>query len=221
MCFSTSASFGASAILAVAGIVSLKKAEKPSQLLFALVPVIFSIQQFTEGFVWIALNNHYEDWKNIPIYSFLFIAQVLWPLWVPLSVLLIEENEDHKKVLMLFVCFGAALALYLAYCLLFYKIDAVITPYHIHYELYFPKEYNSVVGVIYFMTTIIPPFISTQKKMTLLGVFNFLSFIITEIFFDDYLVSVWYFFSALISWQVFLVMKNMNQPHAGKLRTSL
>ena len=210
MCFSASASFSASAILAVAGMISLKKVEKPSQLPFAFVPVLFSLQQFTEGLVWIALKDH-EHWKNIPIYLFLFIAQVLWPFWVPLSVWLIEENEHRKKELQVFLFSGSILSLYLGFCLFFYKADAIITPYHIHYELYFPQNITTLVGIIYFLSTIIAPFLSTHKRMKFLGTFNLLSFIVSEIFFKDYLVSVWCFFSALISWEVYLVMKNMKK----------
>ncbi len=219
MCFSASASFGASAILAVAGIASLKKVERPSQLFLALVPVIFSLQQFSEGWVWVALN-HQKDWQEIPIYFFLFVAQVIWPLLVPLSVFLIEKNEGHKKALAVFLTFGASLAIYLCWCLFFYKADAIRTPYHIHYELYFPQKFNAVVGAIYFLATIVPPFLSTHKKLYLIGGFNLLSFMITALFFDDYLVSVWCFFSALISWQVYLVVKDLNETHNQEYKTA-
>lgn len=57
MCFSSIASFAASGILVVVGIASIKKVEYPSQLMFAGIPILFSGQQFTEGFVWLALND--------------------------------------------------------------------------------------------------------------------------------------------------------------------
>jgi hypothetical protein len=220
MCFSAGASFGAGVLLAGASIASLKKVEKPSQLMFAFVPIIFSIQQLTEGLVWVALNHH-SSWKNIPAYIFLFIAQLVWPIWVPLSVLLLEKNENHKKALITFLFLGFSLALYLGYCLLFYKVDAHIIPYHIHYDLYFPQKYNSIVGGVYFLATIIPPFLSTQRRMAILGSFNLLSFIITELFFDDYLISVWCFFSALISWRVFLVMRDLQEDYHRELNTAV
>lgn len=202
MCFSAGTSFGASIILAAVGVASIKKAEKPSQLFFASIPLVFSFQQFTEGLVWIALNNSHTNWEQIPINIFLFIAQVLWPVWIPLSILLIEQEEGHKKALSVFLGFGSILALYLFGCLFFYKVDAYVFAYHIHYELYFPQKYNTPVGTVYFLATIVPPFLSTQKRMVMLGTFNFISFAISSLFYEDHIISVWCFFAALMGWLV-------------------
>ena len=57
MCFSATASFGASTILMGAGIVTLKMVKDPKQIMFASIPILFSIQQFTEGFVWLTYHN--------------------------------------------------------------------------------------------------------------------------------------------------------------------
>ncbi|MEO8086787.1 MAG: DUF6629 family protein [Bacteroidota bacterium] len=212
MCFSATASFGASSILAVAGIASLKKAENKSQILFASIPIIFSIQQFTEGFVWLSLtHSDYNHWQNILINIFLSLAQVVWPIWVPLSILLLEKNTKRRKAMKIFLSLGILLAAFLAHRLLFYHATAEITPYHIHYALDFPYEqYTIILSIFYFLTTIVPPFLSDAKRMTSLGLLNLTSFIITIVFFENYVVSVWCFFSALISWEVFLVMKNLN-----------
>jgi len=215
MCFSTTASFGASAILAVAGFISVKKVVKREQIMFASIPIIFSIQQFTEGFVWIALKDpHYSDWHSIPVIIFLVVAQIVWPVWVPLSILLIEKNEKRKKVLKLLVVLGSLLALFLAYRILYSSVSAAITPYHIQYEIDFPyRQYFAIIFSAYFLTTIVSPFISSGKRMISLGLLNLTSLIITMIFFEDYIISVWCFFSALISWNVILVMKDLEVKH--------
>ena len=57
MCFSASASFGASALLGVIGTVAVVKAKTTSQRLFAVIPFIFSIQQLTEGLLWVAIKQ--------------------------------------------------------------------------------------------------------------------------------------------------------------------
>ncbi len=49
--------------------------------------------------------------------------------------------------------------------------------------------------------------------MISLGLLNLTSLIITMIFFEDYIISVWCFFSALISWNVILVMKDLEVKH--------
>jgi hypothetical protein len=210
MCFSTSASFGASAILAIAGIASIKKVQAPSQLMFASIPIIFSIQQFTEGFVWLALiNGTHKDLQRIPIYIFVVFAQVIWPVWVPLSILLIEKNGNRRKVFSLLVGVGLIISLYHIYCLASYHISATVSPYHINYELDFPLRHFAILGSFYLLTIIMPPFISSVKRMSLIGILLFTSFLISKLYFNDFVISVWCFFAALVSLLVFLIMRDL------------
>jgi len=212
MCFSLSASFVAGSILSVIGVATISKVKAPSQFMFASLPLIFAIQQFTEGFVWLALSNsNYNEWQQIPITIFLIIAQLIWPVWVPLSILLVEKNTKRKKILSGLLVMGTMLSIYLAYCLLIYNVSATITPYHIRYTLDFPNQHIPYFAVLYFLPTILPPFISSNKKMLLLGTLILTSFLFTVFFFNDYILSVWCFFSALISGIVYLIVKKLNE----------
>ena len=81
MCFSTAASFGASAILSVAGVAAVTQAQTKAQRLFAAIPFIFSIQQFFEGLLWLSIKNpDFVTDRSVPAYFFLFFALVLWPV---------------------------------------------------------------------------------------------------------------------------------------------
>ena len=57
MCFSATASFGASAVLGAIGIIAVAKAKTKPQRLFATIPLIFAVQQLTEGLLWLSLKN--------------------------------------------------------------------------------------------------------------------------------------------------------------------
>jgi hypothetical protein len=46
---------------------------------------------------------------------FLFFAQVVWSLWVPLSVWVYEEDVKRKNTLLLFLIIGIIVAGYLAF----------------------------------------------------------------------------------------------------------
>ncbi len=212
MCFSAGASFGASAIVAVAGVVSIKKAETKAQIMFASIPIIFSVQQLMEGFVWLTFTHgDYAHLRSIPATAFLFLAQVLWPVWVPLSILLIEKERKRRVALKILAGLSVLLAPFQAYRLFFYPFGVELTTNHIHYSLDFSiQHYGLVLNLFYFMTTIFPPFLGRSKGMITLGFLNITSFIITAIFFEKDVISVWCFFAALISWQVFLVMKELN-----------
>ena len=81
MCFSAGASFAAGAVLSIIGVGSIRKAQSPSQVLFASIPLVFSVQQVSEGVLWLALqNSKFESLAPLATYLFLFFAQVLWPL---------------------------------------------------------------------------------------------------------------------------------------------
>lgn len=206
------ASFSAAAILTVAGVASLNMVKTKSQIPFAAIPIIFAFQQLTEGFVWLSLNHpDYNHWQKIPITIFLLLAQAVWPFWVPFSFLLIEEHQQRKTALKILSVLGFVVSISLACQVLFYPVSAAITPLHIHYELHFPAGLSGIVAsIFYFLATIVPPFLAGGKRMTSLGLLNLMSFVITMVFFENYVISVWCFFGALISWEVFLAIKDLN-----------
>src|SRR5687768_16565317 len=99
MCFSAEASFAAGAILLGIGVVSLNKAVSGPQRVLAGIPLLFSIQQFDEGILWLTFSNPaYMHWWQPAILTFLFYAQVVWPVFVPLSMTLIEKDPFRKRI---------------------------------------------------------------------------------------------------------------------------
>jgi hypothetical protein len=209
MCFSTEASFGAGVILTVMGIATLKKTHSKSQIAFAAIPLIFAAQQFTEGFVWLSLSHiNYAFLNDTPAYLFLIIAQVIWPLWIPISIFLFEKEKRRKKVLATFIVVGVVLSLCMIYNLLVYDLKAGIIGEHIHYKLDLPNWMIAIGAVLYFITTVVSPFVSTAKHMKLLGVAIFTSYLVAKLFFDQYVISVWCFLAAIMSIIVYIVIKN-------------
>ena len=62
MCFSAGASFAGGAVLSVVGIATQGKVRKPKQRLFAVIPLLFALQQFAEGILWITLKSGEHVW---------------------------------------------------------------------------------------------------------------------------------------------------------------
>jgi len=209
MCFSPEASFAGGIIISTIGIATVKKVHKPSQLVFASIPLFFGIQQIAEGFLWLTFPYpEYETIQKISTYTFLVMAQVLWPLIIPGSVLLMEENKTKKKVLKTLLLLGLSLALYYSFCLLLYNVSPQIMDYHIQYKTDFPRSLRIPVFVAYLIVTITPLFVSTVKKTHLLGLLMFLSCLVTALFFRQYLTSVWCFFAALISGVIYWILRD-------------
>ena len=209
MCFSAGASFGISAVLMAGGISAVRKASVQSQLPFAFIPIIFSMQQFIEGILWMSLTNPiYENWQQVSTYTFLIIAQVAWPVWVPVSMVLLEKDLKRKKMLVRLTGLGCIVSLCLAYSLLNYRIISGISSHHISYGIAYPYSYMRSFSIFYFIPTAIPFFISSVKKMSIIGSILLVSFIIAKLFFGEYVISVWCFFAASISIAILLIMSS-------------
>ncbi len=199
MCFSATASFSAGVVLTVIGVAAVKKVQHSSQIMFAVIPLIFAVQQLAEGVLWLALPNpQYLRTQVSFTYIFLFFAEVVWPLWVPMAILLLEKEALRKRVQRYLVAAGLVVGLYLAWCLVKFPVQANIVGYHIAYNLQFPPSLQNYGIVLYALATIIPPFFSHIKRMWMLGVAIAISYIITAIFYEHYILSVWYFLPLLL-----------------------
>jgi hypothetical protein len=200
MCFSAGASFGASAVLGIVGVKTLKKVEIAKQVPFASIPLLFAFQQVAEGVLWIGLSNAtHESWTNLPVYAFLVFAQLVWPVWVPLSVLQLERGQKRRIIIKTILGLGVAISLYLTYCMFTYDVKAEIHSGHIVYTLSFPMAFAWISSVLYFIPTVVPLFVSSNKRISLLGLAVLISFIFTKIYFEEHVISVWCFFAALLS----------------------
>ncbi len=205
MCFSASASFGAGALLLGTGIASVNKSRSPEMLSFASMPILFGVQQISEGILWVTLPNpDAVGFHDFNTYFYLVFAQVIWPVWIPLSLWLIEPSKNGKKIISYFLIFGILAAIYLIYCLWVYDASAVIEAHHIRYQVDIPGI--GVKRALYVSATIIPLFISSLKWMRVLGATILGSLIFSFVVYTQYVISVWCFFAAIISVLVYLIV---------------
>jgi hypothetical protein len=207
MCFSAEASFGAGIILTGIGIASLIKARSAPQRVLACMPLFFAFQQFNEGILWLSLSHAaYAAWQQMSMYTFLVFAQVIWPLFVPFSVLLLEKKPVRKRILRVLLVTGTLIAAYLLYCLITYPVHATAAHHHIRYELSFPHAHKWYVDIFYFLATVGSLFVSGIKGLRLIGIAILLAYLIARIFYQQQVVSVWCYFAAIISVAVLAVI---------------
>lgn len=210
MCFSATASFSAGVVLTVIGIASIRKAKKPAQLVFASIPLIFAVQQISEGFLWLALSDpYYAPLRGLTTYVFLFFAQIVWPLCVPFSILLLEQNQKKRKLLKFFSGIAVITSMVLAAFLIIYDVTANIDGHHIAYDQEYPAKLLHYGAIPYLIVTIVPLFFSSVKRMWFLGTTVLVSYVITAIFYQGYILSVWCFFASIISIIVFVIMREL------------
>jgi hypothetical protein len=209
MCFSPEASFAGGIVISSIGVAVVKKVHKPSQMVFAAIPLVFGVQQIAEGFLWLSLQYpEYHQVQNLSTYLYLTIARVLWPMLMPLSVLLMEQDDKKKKVLLILLMMGSSVSLYYTYCLMFLNVTPEIMGHHIRYISDYPESLALPVFFIYSVASITPLFVSSIKRTRLFGTLMFLSSLVTGIFYFEYLTSVWCFFAAILSGVIFWIIKD-------------
>ena len=208
MCFSTGASFGAGAVLTIIGVASARKVHDRSQIPLALFQFIFAGQQLAEGFVWLSLNNSENlGWQDISIYSFLTVSHIIWPVWIPFSILLLEKDLKRRKMLKFLLAAGIVLALYHFYCLVYLTVNARIHGHHIQYLIEHPVPLLLAANILYGLSTIFSSLISSSCRMWWLGLFILFSYIAAYLINRENVISVWCFFATSLSVIVYLILR--------------
>lgn len=218
MCFSATASFTVGASLLVPGYIAIKRTTEPGMLAFSSMPIVFFLHQTAEGCLWLSLTNpDFSSWYQPALYTYSFISQPFWPVWVPFIIWLMEPDKKWKKILSFFLALGIASSLYMLYCLLAFGISAAAEHGHIRYYRNFPNL--TIMRPVNFITIALTPFLSTLRYMKLLAGVMLASLVLTYLFFTNYLISVWCFFAAILSLFILLVVE-ANRKKAIK-RSSL
>ena len=216
MCFSAGASFGASALLGVAGAIAVTRATTIRQRLFASIPFVFSVQQLAEGLLWLSLKNpSLEAGQSFFTYTFLVFAMMVWPVIIPFTIRLLEKDAKRKKIMNVLIGIGIIVFIGIGCVLILYPVHVVATHHHLHYRFDFPLVITKLIwlfDILYFMATIITPFISGIKRMKWLGIIFLASYVFAVIFYKGFVVSVWCYFAALLSVVVLWIVAGLPKP---------
>jgi hypothetical protein len=197
MCFSASASFTAGAALLAVGAFTTSRIRRPAELPFALIPALFGVQQLIEGGVWLTFPDKASNLNAILTYLYSFFSHVLWPIYVPIAVLLLEVVPWRRKALTAIALAGAAVGLYLMYFLITEPILAQVVGHHIAYLS--PHFYVVPVIILYVLGTCVSAFLSSCGTIRWFGVVTFISLVVAYVFYAFWFISVWCFFAALLS----------------------
>ena len=201
ICFSANASILAGVALFGIGIVTVRRAERLAQLPYAAIPLAFGMQQLVEGYLWKILPTQSQATDTVAAIYLLF-SHVLWPILVPLAVLVIEPFQARRKLLLFPTAAGAVAGIYFLFALLTEPVSAVIEGKHIVYHL--PHRHDAFILTLYIIGTCLTPLLSSYRTVRLLGIAIIIALIATSIAYVHWFASVWCFFAALISAVVFL-----------------
>jgi len=211
MCFSATASFTAAAVLIPLGMYCIKDTISwdKTYIPFACYPLFFGIQQMIEGLIWQAKDNGLN--AEITIYGFFFFSHLFWLFWVPFSVWIIERNQQKKQ--MMFYSIFAGLIFGLSMYIPLYTNDnwfsIAITNHSISYKvilIYDRIMPRQIVQFIYTLIVVLPLLFTSVKIIKRFGLMILMSIFLASYYFEYAFVSVWCYFSAILSSYLYFVL---------------
>jgi hypothetical protein len=201
MCFCAEASFIAGGVLSLIGVATLKLTKRREEVFFAMIPLLFGLQQFIEGLLWLSFQYEEKLLNVVMTYVFVLFSHVLWPVFVPFSIGHMETVPWRKKVIRGFQLTGIAVAAYLLYFIVRYPITSEIRE---HVVYVFPHFHIPPVLALYIAATCVGALFSSQRIVNLFGALAFVLFVVAFWFYYVAFFSVWCFFAAILSVMIFL-----------------
>ena len=211
MCFSATASFVAGTALSGLGVATLRATRRRSETAFAAIPLIFGLQQMVEGALWLSFRFDAPQLNLAMTYLFSMFSHVLWPIFVPLAIGLLETVPWRRAVIRGFQAVGIGVGLYLLFLIVKFPVTAVAAENIVYVS---PHFYEIPVMLLYLAATCVSCFFSSIATIRLFGALALMLFVVAYGFFAVALFSVWCFFAALLSAIIFVHFKFGRRIHA-------
>jgi hypothetical protein len=202
MCFSATASFTAGAFLLGLTTMTLKSTRERREVPFAAIPLLFAIQQLSEGVIWLTFTRDAPLVNTVMTYFYTFFSHVLWPVYVPFAVLMIEPPGPRRTALKAFLAAGLAVGGYLLYILVAFPVVSRPTGEHVEYLS--PHFFAALSMTMYLLATTVSLLLSSHRAVTVFGVLALFSFGAAWYFYAIWFISVWCFFAALMSLVIYV-----------------
>lgn len=221
MCFSATANFVASGVIASVGVATLRHVEQPRAVLFATLPVLFALHQFTEGFVWLGMDRQLSpDALGHMTFLFILYAQGVLPFLMPLAVLLMEPPGTRRRIVGALTLLGGMEAAYILYALITFPSRAVVE----HHSLHDQNAGTSTawIAVVYVIVTVGALLGSTHRVVRWFGLLNLAGVLATLALFTWAFTSIWCLYAAMVSmvlyWQFSNRKINVERPNQDLAR---
>jgi hypothetical protein len=198
MCFSPIASFATAGLTGVIGLVSLSRVTDARELPLAATPLLFGLQQAVEGGLWLVLPSAPRGPAAAMLtLAFLLVAQVFWPVYAPLAARVIEPSARRRRLMLVCLAAGVAVAGYLLWQMFSGPREAVIVNSCIVYRT--QGGHPLLTGMAYLAATSLPLVLSSRRVIFTLGVVTLVGSVIAYVFYWEAFLSVWCFFAAAAS----------------------
>jgi hypothetical protein len=202
MCFSATSSFIASGLIGSVGVATLRHVREPRALLFASIPMLFALHQFTEGWVWLGLDGRIGK-VGFDHVTFLFMlyAQGILPLLMPAAVALMEPPGWRRGIILGLAAVGALVFAWDVSGLIFLPSQCFVEQNSIAYRN--PMTGDIWISYLYILATCGALLLSTHRVVQAYGLVNVIALTVAEIVKEYAFASVWCFYAAIMSVMIY------------------
>jgi len=224
MCFSAEASFGVGAVLLPAGCYCIRQAlrKRLACLPLALIPVVFSLQQLSEGLVWVGLRRNDPILVTAASLSFLFFALSFWPFWVPFCVLVTERRGPVRVGFAAIALLGVAFSSFIYAPLVLDPgrwLQVGVRHHSIQYQIgslpVFDELSRPWWHLFYLVLVATPLLASPDRRFALYYITVAAAAAISHVVFWYAYISVWCFFAAILSSQLCYIFYRLEKRQVG------
>mgnify|MGYP006282089087 FL=1 len=197
MCFSPEVDLVASVAIGAVAFETIRHNHHIRTLPIALVPAIFAIHTFSSAFVWLGFEGHVSlSVQHWAINVYLAIAFILWPTFVPFTLLCIEPIGWRRNTLGVLFMLGAITSAIYQVAIRDGNGSATELAHYIDFHVGGTPYFT---GALYFMTTTISVLLSGQRPLVLWGLVNTAVVLVLVASQNHGLPSLWCFWAACTS----------------------
>jgi hypothetical protein len=207
MCFSLLASVTAGTTLSAAGVATVRMTHRRAELPLAVIPLLFGVQQLTEGLVWWSLDHDDARLNAASTLAYMLFSHVLWPVFVPLAILCLEVVPWRRRALAGLVGVGIAVALDGLSIVVRAPSTSHVTGSSIQYAM--P---GLVMIAFYLLATCVAMMVSSHRLLRLMGATALGLALVSLWLYTAVFVSVWCFFSAVLTSLVLVYFWSLYGP---------
>lgn len=216
MCLSAEVSFATAAVLVPSGNATIFQTIRKDVRYLAIgtLPLLFGLQQFTEGLVWMA--GAAGDTALTSQYSlvYMFFTWIVWPIWVPLSAYAIESG-GRRRILIPFIMAGAMLGglQYLPYFAHQGWLTTSFYDWSVRYQDINLLDFlipRTATYAIYLTLVIVPFLLVRDREVNIFGLLVMAVVVVTYVFFSYAYISVFCFGAAIISFHLIYMIWRKN-----------
>lgn len=192
----------AGALLTI-GVLTLKKVSHAGEWVFASLPLLFGLHQFDQAIVWLGLL-HLVDASILHVAAqlFVFYAQAVLPVLVPLAVWLLETRGPKRDLLASLVLIGALLAVYVGWGLAHYPTQVYV--HHVSLVYANASTAHLWVALLYILTTCGSLILSRSVTIQLFGWLNLVGLVAVYLVAEYAFTALWCLYAALVSGMLYL-----------------